>query len=128
MSLDHSLLFIIVFTPARYSLGVSHVALVMNNEGDLLMYKNKGRPTAKEAESLEVNGNLRKELNKLKKIMGYKNGTDILLALLIASNEMVRAVYMFPEVLYMDVTSNTNKERRVFLNGSEGREWRNFRW
>ena len=64
----------------------------------------------KEAESLRVNGNLRKELNLLKKKMGYKDGTDILLALSVASDEMVRAVYMFPEVSYMDVTSKTNKE------------------
>ena len=91
------------------------MALFMDKEGDLLVYKNKGRPTSKKTEFLKVNGNLRKELKILKKKMGHKEGTDILLALSVASDEMVRAVYMFPEVAYMDVTSNTNEEGRDFF-------------
>ena len=43
-------------------LGVSHVVLVMGKDGDLLVYKNKGRPTAAEAESIQMTGGLRKEL------------------------------------------------------------------
>ena len=41
MSLDHSLTFITVFIFGRYILGVSHVALVLNKEGDLLVHKIK---------------------------------------------------------------------------------------
>ena len=63
-----------------------------------------------------INGHLRKELNKLKKEMRYKDGTDIFLAVSIASDEMIRALHMFQEVEYMDVTANTNKEGRdLFL-------------
>ena len=48
--------------------------------------------------------------------MRYKDGTDILLAVSVASDEMIRALHMFPEVAYMDVTANTNKEGRdLFL-------------
>ena len=52
------------------------MVLVMNKEGDLLVYKNKGRLTAKakEAESRKVNGSLRKELNLLKKKLDTKLG------------------------------------------------------
>ena len=48
------------------SMEISHVALVMNKDGELLLHKNKVRPTKEETESIQVNGNLRKELNKLK--------------------------------------------------------------
>ena len=48
--------------------------------------------------------------------MRYKDGMDILLAVSVASDEIIRALHMFPEVAYMDVTSNTNKEERdLFL-------------
>ena len=66
-SLHHSLTFIIVFTSAHYSLEVSYVPLIMNEEGDLLVYKNKGKPNVKEVESLRVNSNLRIGFNQLNK-------------------------------------------------------------
>ena len=61
------------------SMKISHVAFVMNQDGELLVYKNKGRPAKEESESTRVNSNLRKELNKLKKEMRYQDGTDIFL-------------------------------------------------
>lgn len=89
---------------------VSHVALVMNKNDNLFVYKNKGRPTTEYVESIKMNGDLRKELAKLEHTMKYKYGTEILLALYMSSDEIMQAVCMFPEVGYMDVTSNTNKE------------------
>jgi hypothetical protein len=48
--------------------------------------------------------------------MNYRDGTEILLALSFASDEMARSVHMFPEVFYMDVTANTNRQKRdMFL-------------
>ena len=39
-----------------------------------------------------------------------------MLAVYAASDKMIRALHMFPEVAYMDVTLNTNKEGRdLFL-------------
>ena len=97
-------------------MNISHVSLVMTKDSDLMVYKNKGWPTKAETESIEVNGDLRKELGMLKRKMKYKDGTDILLAVSIASDEMIRAFHMFPEVAYLDVTSNTNAEGRdLFL-------------
>lgn len=55
---------------------------------------------------------LKAELKKLKEEMSYKPGTEILLAISIASDEMTRHVHMFPEVFYMDVTYNTNRQKR----------------
>ena len=97
-------------------MNVSHVALTMHPSGDLLMYRNKGRPTLEEVEKMECPKYLKSQLKKLKKEMNYKDGTDILLALSIASDEMSRCVHMFPEVFYMDVTAGTNRQKRdLFL-------------
>lgn len=80
------------------------------------MYKNKGRPTLEEAEVMKCPKKLKEELDKLRKELSYEDGTEILLALSIASDEMARAVHMFPEVWYMDVTANTNRQKRgLFL-------------
>ena len=97
-------------------MNVSHVSLVMDKDGNLLVSKNKGRPTAAEAEEIKTKGTLRAKLLQLKKDMKYKDGTSILLALSIASDEMIRVVHMFPEVGFMDTTANTNKQNRdLFL-------------
>jgi len=46
----------------------------------------------------------------------YKKGTEIVLILSFASDAMNRVVLMFPEVIYMDVTSSTNQQNRpIFL-------------
>ena len=44
--------------------------------------------------------------------MKFKEGAEILLSLSVASDEMMRAVHMFPEVGYMNVTSSTNRGGR----------------
>ena len=86
--------------------------MVMNKADNLLVYKNKGRPTNAEVNHIKTHGNLRKKLYALKQKLNYKDGTDILLALSISSDEMMRVVHMFPEVIFMDVTANTNKQGR----------------
>ena len=91
-------------------LGVSLFALVMGKDGDLLVYTNKGRPTAAQVHAIEMTGGLRNELKKLKSELKLKDGTEILLSIYVASDEMMRVVHMFPEVGYMYVASNTNKE------------------
>ena len=41
---------------------------------------------------------------------------EILLAISVATDDMLRHTAMFPEVLYLDVTANTNKQKRdLFL-------------
>ena len=96
---------------------VSHVALVMKANGDLLVYsRSPGRPTKEETTKINCPASLRKELAKMKREMNFNNGTDILLALSIATDEMARHVHMFPEVFYMDVTHGTNRQKReLFL-------------
>lgn len=95
---------------------VSHICLTMKPDDSLVVYKNKGRPDKETSQILKCPTRLREELRKLKNEMSFKEGTEILLALSIASDEMIRHVNMFPEVFYMDVTANTNKQKRdVFL-------------
>ena len=55
--------------------------------------------------------------------MSYKDDTQILLALSVASDKMMCTVHMFPEVIFMDVTSGTNRQKIPIPNGCEGWEW-----
>jgi hypothetical protein len=97
-------------------MGVSSVCLTQNASGNLIVYKNKGRPTLEEAEVMKCPKKLKLELDKLRNELSYKDGTEILLAISISSDEMARHVHMFPEVWYMDVTANTNRQKRgLFL-------------
>ena len=95
---------------------VSHVSLCMKPNGDLFVYKNRGRPTTEEVVLLSCPKKMKKELKRMKKEMSFKDETEILLAISVASDDMIRSVHMFPEVFYMDVTANTNKQKRdLFL-------------
>ena len=91
---------------------MSHVRLVMKSYGDVLVITNRGRPTTEQKQIMNCPKKMKKELKKLRKQMGFKDGTDILLALSVASDEMMRHVHMFPEVFFMDVTANTNRQKR----------------
>ena len=93
---------------------VSYVAITMDENLDLNVYKNRGRP--KKSDKIKTSRQIKREFAKLRKQMNYKKGTEILLALSLASDDMTRHVAMYPEVFYLDVTSNTNKQKRdLFL-------------
>ena len=98
------------------ALGVSYYALMMDKHDQVFAQKSRGRPTLRQAEELKMHGSLKSELKKLRKDMSMKGGTEILLAISIATSSMQRAVHMFPEVIYMDIISNTNRQKRdLFL-------------
>ena len=95
---------------------VSHVSLSMKPSGGLFVYKNRGLPTTEKVVLLNCPRKMKKELKRMKKEMSLKDETEILLAISVASDDMIRSVHMFPEVFYMDVTANTNKQKRnLFL-------------
>ena len=58
---------------------------------------------------------MKKESKRMKKEMSFKDQTEILLAISIASDDIIQSVHMFPEVFYMDVTANTNKQKCDFF-------------
>ena len=91
--------------------------LVMSPNGDVTVFGvPRGRPDQETSKKLNVPKAMRKELLKLRDQMKYEGGTEILLAFSICSDEMARHLHMFPEVLFMDVTANTNKQKRdLFL-------------
>ena len=97
-----------------FRLNVSHVMLTMAPNGDLHQIRNRGRPKSVTT-VIPCSDNLKSELSLLFSEMGYKKGTEILLALSIATDEMTRHVQMFPEVFYLDVTANTNRQKRNLL-------------
>jgi hypothetical protein len=87
----------------------------MKANNDLYVYTNRGRPK-ETSHKISASDTLKKELRKLKKELSFTEGTEILLALSMASDEMIRHVQMFPEVWFMDVTAQTNKQNRdIFI-------------
>ena len=108
---------LIVLQPVfLFRMGVSHVSLCMKPNGDIFVYKNRGRPTTEEVVLFSFPKKMKKELKRMKKEMSFKDETEILLAISVASDDMIRSVHMFPEVFYMDVTANTKKQKRdLFL-------------
>ena len=95
---------------------VSHVMITMSPNGELLKFNNRGRPNAEKKTILSCPRKLKAELKKLKKEMSFNEGTEILLALSLATDDMARHFHMFPEVLFMDVTGKINRQNRdLFL-------------
>jgi hypothetical protein len=95
---------------------ISHVCLTMAPNGDLVVYKNKGRPTAEERTIMDCPDKMRVELQKLRDELTVDPGNEILVVLSIASDQMMGHVHMFPETWFMDVTANTNQLKRyIFL-------------
>ena len=101
---------------------VSYVAVTMDSSLNLTIHTKRGRPT--NTENLKTDKQTKADLRKLRKEMNYKDGTEILLALSVATDEMARHVQMFPEVFYLDVTANTNKQKRdlflMFVKDADG--------
>ena len=82
----------------------------MDSKLDLNIYTHRGHLT--KAETMRSSQKLKSDLQKLKSEMNYKDGTEILLAVSVVTDDMTRHVAMFPEVFYLDVTANTNKLKR----------------
>ena len=79
-------------------------------------YRSKGRPSNKTVEKFSIPGALEEHVKELRREMNYKDGTEIVLILSFASDEMIRMVHMFPEVFFMDVTNSTNRQNKpLFL-------------
>ena len=75
---------------------------------NLTIHTKRGRPT--NTEKLKTDKQTKADLRKLRKEMNYKDGTEILLALSVATDEMARHVQMFPEVfISMLPLTQTNK-------------------
>lgn len=101
-------------------MGVNHVRLVMNQNCEVFVYGSpRGRPSgsSETCTKLKYGKEMQKQLKKIKKKMHLKSNTEILLALSVATDEMIRHVSMFPETWYFDVTENTNSEKRGLFLG-----------
>jgi hypothetical protein len=86
--------------------------MTMKPNGDLIVYKNRGRPTKEESRVMKCSEELKREVLALKKQMAMDGDKEVLVALAVASDKMIRHVMMFPEVFFMDVTANTNRQKR----------------
>ena len=89
----------------------------------LIVERTRGRPSnaekqaklTKEKEVLECYNETRKEIEDLQTELGFSRQSKIVLMLLIASDEMIRLVMMYPEVFFMDVTGGVNRQKRDFF-------------
>ena len=93
---------------------VQYVAMSVDKDLNLNIYTNRGRPT--KAKTLQTSAETKRDLTKLKKEMKYNDETELLLAISITTDDMNRHVNMFPEVFYLDVTANTNKQKGTFFS------------
>ena len=87
----------------------------MHPDGNLIVYKNKGRPNATEKEMMKSPSALKIELDRLKMEMGYEEGTEIDLSISIASDQMIRHVYMFPEIFSWTLPQTPIAKREIYL-------------
>ena len=96
-------------------MNVSYIALVMDSNDDLLVYKGKGRPSREESEMIKTDGSLKTLLRKVCNDLKLGDRSCVLLALSAATDNMIRAMHMFPEVQFIDVAANMNKQKRDML-------------
>ena len=98
-----------------HEMNTSYIALVMDEKDNLLVYKGRGRPSKQETEEIKANGHLKKQLRKVRRELKLQDTSRTLLALSVATNSMIRTMQMFPEVQFIDVAANMNKQKRDVL-------------
>ncbi len=76
-------------------------------ESGFNVYHNKGCPSKEKRESMKLPNAMENEIKTLQCKRHYENSTEIVLILLIASDEMIQMVNVFPEVFF-GVTCSTN--------------------
>ena len=94
---------------------ISYIALVMDENDNLLIYKGKGRPSREETETIAADGSLKKYLHKICNDLKLKDTKHVLLALSVATDKMTRAMHMYPEVQFIDAAANMNRQKRDVL-------------
>jgi len=100
---------------------VQYIAISVDNDLKLNNYINRGRPT--KAKKLQTSAETKRDLIKLKKEAKYNDGTELLLAISITTDDMNCHVNMFPEVFYLDVTANTTKQKGSLPRGGIRCQW-----
>ena len=93
-------------------MNVSYIALVMDEKDNLLVYRGKGRHTQEKADAIATDGNLRKKLAKIRRSLKLSQTSQVLLSLSVASDGMIRAMHINPEVQFLDVAANMNNQKR----------------
>ena len=96
-------------------MNLSYIALFMDKNDDLLVYKGKGRHSQEETQMNEAKGNLKALLRNLRNKLKINNTDLVLLALSVASDKMIWMMHMFPEVQFLDVAANLNTQNRDIL-------------
>ena len=94
---------------------ISYIALVMDENDNLLVYKGKGRHTREESEEILANGDLKQQLAEVRADLKISGTNYVLLALSIATDLMIRAFHMNPEVIFLDAGANMNRQKRDLL-------------
>ena len=94
--------------------GISHFVVFDDPNTGLMVHSHRGRRS--NAERLKCPADVEEEVRKLRNELSYEKGTKIVLLLSLATDEMIRLVMMYPETFFMDVTGQTNRQKRdMFL-------------
>jgi hypothetical protein len=93
--------------------GISYLAVYDDPETGLMMYRNKGRPSKREAAmKLNCPEHVQEAAKQTRKELSYDDGKKLMLLFSLATDEMIRLVMMYPEVIFMDVTGQTNRQKK----------------
>lgn len=94
---------------------MSHFYVIDDPDLGMVMHSRpRGRPRS--VTKFDCTDEVKNEVSNLRAELGYQKGTKILLLLSLATDEMIRLVTAYPEVFFMDVTANTNRQKRgMFL-------------
>ena len=92
-------------------MGVSHSRLTMSADGDIKVFScSRGRPDSERVKILNCPKKMQKELEDLRSKLNFAEGTEILLALSVATDDMIRHVHMFPEVSSLPASDGFSKK------------------
>ena len=85
-------------------MNVSYICITHVEGSGFNVYRSKGRPSQETIEMMSLLERMEEHIKLLHSKMNYKDGTEIVLNLSIASDKMICLVNMFPKVFFMDVT------------------------
>ena len=96
--------------------GISNLVVYDDPETGLMMYRNKGRPSKEAAVKMKCPEHVQEAVQELRNELSYADGSKLMLLFSLGTDEMIRLAMMYPEVLFMDVTGQTNRQKKdVFI-------------
>ena len=94
---------------------------MMDKKDNLFAVNGRGCPSKERTGEIWLHGELNNDLAGLWKDLNMKDGTSILIALAITTDEMQRHVHIFTKVMFMGMIANTNYQKPTCESDSRAR-------